>query len=277
MARPTRVLAIADMHCGSVVGLTHPHWHIKPVKGERTKRDKWAKLQRETWDWFERLLKSVAPIDVLLYGGDGMDGKGERAGSTEQITCDMEEQTEMAIRVIQTVLLHGRGKNHIPIVGVYGTPCHVSGDGEDWENILAQRTGFQKIGAHEWPSVSGYIFDLKHKVGGSTIPHGRHTALAKDMLWNAVWHDAEEMQPKARCILRAHVHYHSFCGTPERMGMTLPALQAMGTKFGARQCSGLVHWGVTTFDVSSDGKDCDWHAHTVRIKTQVAHTTKVGE
>ena len=183
----------------------------------------------------------------------------------------------MAVACIDTIRLHARRKGKLPIIGVYGTPYHVNGEsGEDWENVLASRAEFQKIGSHEWPEVNGYVFDIKHKIGSSSIPHGRSTSIEKDMLWNLIW-AVNEMQPRARMLLRGHVHYHQFTGNVRKTGMTLPPLQAMGTKYGGRQCSGLVDWGMTTFDVSSDGAACDWRTHTVTIKTQVAHTTKVGE
>ena len=130
------------------------------------------------------------------------------------------------------------------------------------------RAGFSKIGSHEWVSVNGCVFDLKHKVGGSAIPHGRHTAIARDRMWNLLWAE-KGLTPKAHVILRGHVHYHNYCGGPGWVAMTLPALQGMGSKFGARQCSGLVDWGVVIFDVDDDGS-FDWHAETVTIQAQCA-------
>ena len=276
MPKVRRVLAIGDLHCGSMVGLTPPDYQVVAAKGGLTKRDKAAKLQREMWREFQNMLDEIGPIDVLLYGGDGIDGKGARSGGTEQITTSLEEQSEMCVTCIKSVKEHARNKRKdLPIIGVHGTPYHVSGsDGEDWENIVADKAGFTKIGSHEWPEVEGVVFDIKHKIGSSGIPHGRHTAVAKDMLWNELWAANGKMQPRADVLLRWHVHYHQFCGGPDKLGMTLPALQCMGTKFGARQCSGIVHWGMVHFDVA-DGRLADWQSHVVTLKTQAATTTEV--
>ena len=275
MPKHRRVLAISDLHCGSVVGLTPPRYQTGAKASGRTKLGKQSKLQREMWYEFQNMLADIGPIDVLLYGGDGIDGKGNRSGGTEQITCSLEEQTDMCVECIEEVKKHARLKHKpLPIVGVHGTPFHVSGaDGEDWENIVADRAEFTKIGSHEWPEVDGVIFDLKHKVGSSGIPHGRSAAISKEMLWNTLWAEAD-LQPKAQVFLRGHVHYHEYRGDPTRLGMTLPALQAMGSKYGARQCSGIVHWGMVHFDVCN-GVVEDWRSHIVTLKTQKATTTEV--
>ena len=94
------------------------------------------------------------------------------------------------------------------------------------------------------------------------------------MLWNQLWHAEDELQPRADVLLRGHVHYHQYCGDAKRLGMTLPALQSMGTKYGARQCTGLVHWGMVHFDVGG-GELVDWRAHIKTIKEQKATVTEI--
>ena len=272
MPKHRRVLAISDLHCGSVVGLTPDEYQVGAIGSEMTKRAKHSKVGREMWFEFKNMLDDVGPIDVLLVGGDCIDGDGKRSGGTELITTDREEQAGMAVACINEIRKHARSKRKFPIVGVYGTPYH-TGDAEDWENIVANRAEFTKIGSHEWPEVDGVIFDLKHKVGSSGIPHGRSTAISKEMLWNTLWAEAD-LQPKAQVFLRGHVHYHEYRGDPTRLGMTMPALQAMGSKYGARQCSGIVHWGMVHFDVCN-GVVEDWRSHIVTLKTQKATTTEV--
>jgi len=46
--------------------------------------------------------------------------------------------------------------------------------------------------------------------------------------------------------------------------MTVPALCGAGTKYGSRQCSGIVNYGIVVFRV--DGEIYDWHAHVVNIR-----------
>jgi len=134
----------------------------------------------------------------------------------------------------------------------YGTAYH-TGDVEDWENYVARDLD-AKIGSHEWFDIYGVVFDFKHKVGSSSIPHGRGTAIAKEKLWNQMWALRDE-QPNADVIVRSHVHYSFMVGEPGNwLGLTTPALQAAGTKYGGRQCSNTVDLGVVVFDVYPDGR-----------------------
>lgn len=230
------MVVISDLHCGHLVGLTHPDWHYM---GD----DKTCKNQRELWKWYESVIASLKPIDILVVNGDAIDGTGWRAGGTDQKTVDRLEQCDMAAKAIECAEAN-------TIRMTYGTPYH-TGQGEDWESIIADKVG-AKIESHAFFDVDGVVFDIKHKVGSSGIPHGRHTAVAKEKLWNTMWSDRKQ-QPDADVVIRSHVHYHSFCGTPDHLAMTTPALQGYGSKFGARQCSGLVDIGLVYFDIDDGG------------------------
>lgn len=267
-----RIIVISDAHCGHMAGLTPPQWQVSEYEESTTKRNKWAPLQRELWTNFINLLERYKPFDVGFSMGDMIDGKGGKSGGTELITSDRDEQIDIAFEVHRQVKI--RANDGFDWVGVFGTGYHVSGEGgEDWEGILARRAEFKKIGSHEWVDVNGCIFDLKHHIGGSQIPHGRFTAPARDRLWNLLWAE-KDYQPKANVILRGHVHYFTFCGETDWIAMTLPALEGMGTKFGARRCSGTVTWGITIFDVQDDGK-FSWEVPVVRINSQKAEAIKV--
>lgn len=272
----TRVLALGDTHCGHAVGLTHPDYQWSEHKpngdGDLTKRSKYARIQRECWQNYKKILTSIEPIHKVLFLGDAIDGRGAKSGGVELITSDREDQCDMAASALNEIRLHAA--KGFAIRAVYGTDYHVGSDGEDWENIVADKAGIDKIGSHEWPSVNGLVFDMKHKVGSSSIPHGRSTATLREMLWNEIW-AAQEHQPRCDVLLRGHVHYAQGVWAPDitgrdRWGFTLPALQAMGSRYGARQCSGIVHWGMMHFDVSSKGELVDWKAHIVTITRQVA-------
>jgi len=267
-----RIICIADTHCGHVAGLTPPQFQLAEYEESTTKRNKWAVLQKELWRNFLNLLEKYKPFDVCFSLGDMIEGKGTKTGATELITADRDEQCDMAAEVFSQI--RQRANKKLQIVGVYGTGYHVSSDGgEDWENIVAERAGFTKIGSHEWVDVNGCIFDLKHHIGASSIPHGRFTAPARERLWNLLWSE-RDYQPKSSVILRAHVHYAAHCGEPGWLAMILPALQGMGTKYGARRCSGIVHWGVTVFDVQKNGI-FDWYCDVVNIDSQKAKVIKI--
>ena len=247
-----RVLVIADMHCGHRVGLTMPqYWSKLPA-------EKYFYIQQQLWEEFEKTVDSLRPIDVLFVNGDAVDGKGTKSGSTELIQTSPIKQAEMATEVIEWI---GAEK----VVMTYGTPYHV-GTEDDIESIIARNVGAVEIGAQMWPEINGIIFDLKHQSeSGSSIPHGKGTPLSKERLWNVLWaeHDA---QPKSDILIRSHTHYSFFCGEPHWLAVFTPALQGAGTKFGGRRRSGIVHFGVTHFDIQETGNNLQdkvtWKFHT---------------
>lgn len=250
--RMKRIVAISDLHCGHLVGLTPPAWWVSKGRS-RTLRA----VQEEMWKFYEATLAALQPIDALLVLGDCIDGAGAKSGGTEELTTDHEEQCGMAA----TCIREAKAKT---IVMVHGTPYHVGRGGEAHERQIAIEVG-ATIGGHEWAEAHGVVFDLKHKVGGSQIEHGRHTAIARERLANLLWHD-RELAPRANILLRGHVHYHAGAFGPGWVGMTMPALQGPGSKFGVEQCSGLVHFGLLSFDIQPTG-DFQWHAHLLPVRS----------
>ncbi len=265
-----RVCVIADLHCGHLVGLTPPRWQIKPGdRSNRTKREKFAAYEKEAWNWYVRKTSAHGPYDVVLVNGDCIDGAGGKSGGTELITTDREEQCDMAMRCIQRV----KGPK-TKVVMTYGTGYHTGND-EDFEGLIARDVGAVKIGAHEWVNIEGVVFDMKHHLGSSQIPHGRHTAIARDALWSQLWAE-RALTPSADVMLRSHVHYHQYCGDltmSPRLRMTTPALQGMGSKFGARRCSGLVDFGFLVFEVRRG--EFDWKCVWADLKAGTAKAIKV--
>ena len=242
-----RVVVLTDIHAGHHAGLCTNEW-LRP------KSSSIGKLQRELRKHYDGWVSDYYEPDVLLFLGDGIEGKGTRSGSTELLTADREFQVEMATELIQMW-------NAKKIVMAYGTPSH-TGVNEDWERIIATNLGAE-IHGQVFVTVEDVTFHIKHKIGSSSIPHGRHTATSKERLWLAIWEEEQDW-PKADIILRGHVHYHQFCGSAQWLGMTCPALQAARSKYGSRQCSGIVHFGITVFDI--DGDEYDWHTEIVKIK-----------
>jgi len=250
-----RVVVISDLHCGHQVGLTPPSWHDTPDPTASLARQKLADFRKRTFSLYYKWIKELGQIDVLLVNADCIDGRGERSGQTELITSDRDYQCDMAAEIIKCA----KAKK---IVMTYGTPYH-TGQIEDYENQIAKEVKAEKIGGHEWVDVNGLVFDMKHKVGSSGIPHGRHTAVAKENLWNILWSERNEA-PRANIIIRSHVHYHSFSGGTDWLALTTPALQGPGSKYGTRQCFGTVDFGLLHFDVHPSGS-YEWVAHTKRL------------
>ena len=264
MSRKTkRVVVIGDTHCGHRVGLTPPQWMLNE---DNDNDAKWLGLQRAQWDWYVKTIRALRPIDLLLVMGDCVDGRGDRANGRDVIRPGRTDQVDMA----EIAILEARAKK---IEGVYGTRYHVT----DWEEDLFNRLGSKaKIGAHGWPRVNGVTFDIKHKVGASgASEHTRHTAIMRAKLWNTIWAEAAR-QPNADILLRGHVHYcrggFRVVGEKVVWAMTCPALQGIGTEYGAEQCEGLVDFGLMHFDITPTG-NYTWTPHFAVLPEQIATVT----
>lgn len=259
-----RGVVIADMHCGHQVGLTHPDFDARPQDARSVAYRLW-KTRRRCWDWLTDRINAIGPLDFLIVNGDCIDGKGDKSGGTELLQTDRNEQVLMAIAAIEMF-------NASHIVMSYGTTYH-TGRGEDWEDQIARGVDALKIGGHDWLNVNGLIFDYKHHISRSIIPHGRHTAIARERLWNVLWSERGEY-PKAHVYLRSHVHYHTFCGGPGWLAMTTPALQAYGSKFGARIATGTVDYGLVSFEVENE-QLWTWTPHILRFKRLKPRVVKI--
>ena len=245
-----RVVVISDLHAGHRSGLTPVEWQWKNTKDAR---GKFATVQKTLWEFYAKAMDDLSPIHAMVVNGDAIDGKGPRAGSSEHITADRKEQADMAAECI----LRAKAEN---VYLVYGTPYHV-GASEDWEDVVAEKVK-APIKDQLWLEVNGVLFDFKHKVGGSTIPHGRHTALARSKLWEQLWADMEGRKP-ADVLVRSHVHYHTFSGDHRSLALTTPALQAY-SKYGTRQCEGIINIGLIWFDVAEG--DYTWSSKLLEAK-----------
>lgn len=244
-----RVLAIADGHCGHFAGLTSPPWWISPERGG-ARFKKFAEQQRQLWGWYSNAMEQLQPIDCLIVNGDMVDGKGGKSGGTELIISDRNDQCDMAAMCIR--------RAHAPAVFMtHGTPYH-AGDEEDWEAIIADRLSgdrpapFIKIGSQEWIEVNGCVFDVKHQVGASSIPHGAATPVMREAIWNMV-QSIDGEQPSANIFLRAHVHELVTVYWHGRLACIQPGLQGLGSKYGARRVSRGISVGLVAFDVMEDG------------------------
>jgi len=230
-----RVVVVSDLHCGHRAGLTPPdHW----VKGSA-----YFEQQRKTWAFYEDGIKSLGKIDIMVCNGDAIDGKGQKSGGNEQIETNRSKQVDIAVECLKVA-------KPDEYRFTYGTPYHV-GIEEDWEREIALRLK-SEIRGHDFFEVNGKKFDVKHKIGSSTIPHGRYTPIAKEKLWNTIWADRGG-QVKADITIRSHVHYYLTSSNANWLGVVTPALQGFGSIYGVRQCSGTVDYGFIWFDIYSDG------------------------
>jgi len=258
-----RIVVISDLHCGHQVGLTPTKWQYSPDLD--THRGKFGEMQRQMWGWYEKTINQLRPIWTLVVNGDAVDGRGEKTEGVEQITTDMDEQANMASACIKLA-------NPRKIIMTYGTPYH-TGSGCDWENKVAATVHAEKIGGHESIDVNGLIFDFKHFVGNSNTLT-KATAIARERLWNTQWY-LEGSLPLAKIIVRSHIHCDHFTGDSKWMGITTPALQGFGSRYGIRKCSGIVRIGMTYFDIDDKGNVEEWDFVTADLEDQRVEALKV--
>lgn len=247
-----RIVSIGDLHCGHKRGLTPPEWQYD------AKISDVGKAQKKYWNFYTSTAEAIVTsncghVDGLIINGDAIDGKGNKSGSREQITTDRIEQNAMAVECIKVW-------NPKWVIMTLGTRYH-TGENENWEELLAKDIHHDldvpvSISAQETLIVNGLVFDIKHKVGRSVIPHGRHTAAARAALWNKYWAERKQ-RPKADIIIRSHAHYYAITGDATFTAFILPALQGLGTEFGARECEGIVDFGILWFDVGDCTKEKD--------------------
>jgi hypothetical protein len=241
----------SDTHCGHDVGLTPPKFQANDA-------------QKVYWDAFAHDVNQFRKRDKIhlaCWNADLIDGRGERSGGTELWTTDRAEQVDCAAEVVKYV-------NARHNVFTFGTPYHV-GQYEDWEKQIAHMACFKEngklapIGGQQFFTVNKTTFHMRHKIGNSSVPHGKFTALARQKVWNLFWADCEEV-PKADVFIRAHRHSFAHCGEDNWLAMVLPALQGWGSKYGERQCEGTVHFGFVGMLVSERKELPQWKAYIRR-------------
>lgn len=251
-----RVVVISDLHCGHRAGLTPPDRQYRD--GDDEDLHKYGEVQSKMWKWYCDTILSLGKIDTLVLNGDAVDGKSDKSGGSELITSDRRIQVAMAAEAIAVV-------NAKKVYIIKGTAYHTGTD-EDWEEVLADMVGAAHVGFHEWIDADGVMFDFKHKIGSSSIPHGRFTAPARSALWNDLWAE-RKMQPLAHIVVRSHVHYHVFLGGPGKLVLTTPALQAW-TKYGSREVEGVNDIGLASFDCEKG--EYSWQAHLLDMQFAAA-------
>lgn len=238
-----RILVLSDLHCGALTGLTPPSKQTTILQGT-------------LWNLFRSWLDEFKPFNILFVNGDAIDGTGDRWSGSEQITTDRIKQCDIAVECLQGIA------DDVHLIA--GTPYH-TGNGEDFEKVIADKLGGQ-FHSRGFFNINGREFNLKHKIGASSVPHGRLTPLAREILQNREWH-LEGTEPLADVLIRSHVHYYEQVEHSGTLGFITAGLQALGSKYGARQCGGVVHFGILVIDVSSEG-EISWASRKAQGKVQ---------
>lgn len=201
-----KLLALADTHCGHLLGLTPPKYQ----------RGGWklSHLMSDYWDWFESKIKKVGKPDYAIWTGDIVDGEGKR-DTSHHLTTDPEQQQDMAIDIIKMV---GAKKN----VFVYGTPYH-TGSVIDYENRIAEHLG-ESISYKQKVNIGGVRFNIMHTTGKSGNPVGGDIGIKTASVWSLLY-DLIDGREHADIVLRAHAHEYRHVGNELIKAFIQPALK----------------------------------------------------
>lgn len=239
----TRLLSIGDLHSGHVTGLTHPDFDRRPNNRD-SPQFKLHQFRRRAWNLFSKEVDALKPVDILIVGGDMVDGRHSKNKAKETLFADRSEQASNAASIINYVQAS-------EVCLLYGSDYHVGVTQDDEDEVAKEVLNLREIGAVGQYEIDGWVFNARHHIGRSSVPHGRFTQVARDRLWNLIW-SARGEYPRAHFILRYHVHYFTFCGEDDWTGFTNPSLQGK-TRYGTGRKSDLVHWGLLYFDVEKEG------------------------
>jgi hypothetical protein len=230
------ILALTDFHCGSGTGWT-PEGFLR--------RSPILKEQRKVRRWLFKELGMFPKFDRIVFAGDAIDGAAYKDRSCGLLTADLDEQVEMAIETFKEFREYG--KRDCKIAGVTGTPYHADIHGKSAEEIIAKRMGWDKVGHRLMLNVDGCRIDIRHKTSKTGNLHTGANALQKEML-NNLAKAKDHGRKRPDLMLRGHIHESMELRTPELgVGVSLPALQMEGSKYGKQQCDGWVHFGFHVF------------------------------
>lgn len=254
--RPTRVLTISDTHCGNMVGLTPDKYNPQSEIDYRA-----YTYRRALWEWFEKEIEKIKPIDICVANGDLIDGKGPKSGGVEQIYQSRPKQIEIAIDVLKIVEAK---EYHF----TYGSGYH-TGPEDDWERDVATKfnAGVEDVLSI---NINGLLVRWRHHINTSQVPSGRATPLLRQQEWDSLWSLDGEFK-RADVMVFSHVHY--FQAHANRFGsvFTTPALQGLGgSQLGARRLGGIVDYGFLTFDITSK-EDWIWTKHILKQTSNIRH------
>jgi predicted phosphodiesterase len=249
------IVFVSDLHCGSLYGLTPSAWHTRQSRQH-------YRYQREAWGTYLDMCRRWNRPDILVCVGDAINGAEAKQGGAELICVDRNQQVQMA-----TIALEQWEAKRV--VMVYGTAYHVGQGAEDYEYNIAKNLD-ASIEGHMFLKAEGLVFDIKHKIGTSSVPYGRSTAISREVVW-ALIKEAKSGWPKVDVVVRGHAHYFRWVEEAGKTAFICPSLQLARGRYGSREMSGDVDWGMIRLTVDNGkiiGRDiniCTLAANKPRI------------
>lgn len=254
------MMIVSDLHTGNYFGLTPPGRGFDPAS-DNFDQQKIIVINNQVWNWWSSEVAKVQAekkINLLVLNGDIIDGKGVRSEGVELYTTDRIKQAEMAAEALSLIKAD-------KVLLTFGTDYH-TGSGENFEAALSRHMKIDHMADKFEFNVFDTTFNIRHHIGSSSVPHGRWTPIAKEVLWNDLKAE-RETEDRADILIRSHVHYHVYGGDSRQLAMTTPCLQAPGSRYGTRRMSGIIDIGFIIIDIE-EGSSYSWRMHPLVLKFQ---------
>ena len=233
-----RIVFIADMHTGGLTALT---------------LDPQNKTQEEVLKRYEATVAAFGPKpDALIVNGDSIEGTYPDITDADEIEISRQQWHA-------TDLIDRWKAKEIWIIS--GTARH-TGKTQMWEQGIAQqlrrmgnKVNFRTKGKIEF--CKWFRVEARHKIGRSTIPHGRATAPLRAKMWNVIGaaltsRDEGKAAHWPDLCVYAHVHYWQYHEDAFGRVVTLPSWQAHGSRYPDEQCDGHVDLGAFQIEVPEE-------------------------
>lgn len=224
-----RVVAVADLHVGSEVGLSFPDETPLHDPGRPARDGLFHSWQSSVEGKHKR-------PDVLIVNGDCVEGVNRKGGGLGVWTADPMVQVDQAAELLKM----WKAKQTFI---VQGSNYHIKEGNVQVEECLAQKVGAEvfpgqshtkvdrrrRSGKHWYLSLEGVTIHVAHKVGVSRVFHYRTTPLSREMLHSRLndllRHQMKEQ--RVRLVMRAHAHYYLWVEHSGTEGVILPCWKAL--------------------------------------------------
>lgn len=255
-SRKYTILALSDLHCGSIFGLLPPKFQTSDGRlvGQNCG-------QKYLWDRWLDLCANVRGrrIAAIVVVGDAIDGSQSKQHGTELALPLMADQTRASAVCLRKLL---RAAKDPPIYLIQGTEYHDARAGREVEALG------ESIGAEKFPGpgvgiyskevldldVRGVVVNFMHGIGVSAGLY-RATAPDREGVWSALA-GKEGKVPKADCVVRGHAHYFVHVEHENKHVVVLPCweLQTRYMRKGSRYRM-LPSIGAAFIDVCPEEKE----------------------
>lgn len=254
------VLTISDLHVGSKVALS-----------TNSRTDSYSNLRKKIFNVWEKMTTDYSEPDLLILGGDLIDGQNRKEGGIGTTTNDLLEQADEAVELIKQI----KAKQTIV---VRGSQYHVSphGTGLQIEEYIARQLDAQphpiEKGNHSawhwFVTVNGYTFHIHHKISVPRVWHYKSTPLARAMMMTKLHNSLRGEMAKYRvnCVLRAHCHSFIAVEYATTLGMTLPCWKVLDDYLEREDpLSYIPDIGFVTWQIDESG-NANWTKHIFKCE-----------